>query len=116
ADEFNVSVEDVTAFVLGGHGDSMVPLIRYSTVAGIPLPDLVKMQWTTQARLHRLLQRTRHRGALVVNLLNSRSARHAPGEPGRPLSPRGAPAGPRGEILLKDKKRLLPAAAFPNGE
>jgi malate dehydrogenase len=69
ADEFNVSVEDVTAFVLGGHGDSMVPLIRYSTVAGIPLPDLVKMKWTTQARLDEIVQRTRDGGAEIVNLL-----------------------------------------------
>src|SRR5262245_46446799 len=78
ADEFNVSVEDVTAFVLGGHGDSMVPLIRYSTVAGIPLPDLVKMKWTTQARLDEIVKRTRDGGAEIVNLLKSGSAYYAP--------------------------------------
>src|SRR5438067_13002495 len=69
ADEFNVSVEDVSAFVLGGHGDSMVPVVRYSTVAGIPLPDLVKMKWTTQARIDAIVQRTRDGGAEIVNLL-----------------------------------------------
>src|SRR6202047_2202803 len=78
ADEFNVSVEDITAFVLGGHGDSMVPLIRYSTVAGIPLPDLVKMKWTSQARLDQIVQRTRDGGAEIVNLLKSGSAYYAP--------------------------------------
>ena len=78
ADEFNVSVEDVTAFVLGGHGDRMVPLIRYSTVAGIPLPDLIKMKWTTQARLDAIVQRTRDGGAEIVNLLKTGSAFCAP--------------------------------------
>ncbi len=78
ADEFNVSVEDVTAFVLGGHGDTMVPLIRYSTVAGIPLPDLVKMGWTTQARLDEIVERTRNGGAEIVNLLKTGSAFYAP--------------------------------------
>src|SRR3989449_5784722 len=82
ADEFNVSVEDVSAFVLGGHGDSMVPLIRYSTVAGIPLPDLVKMKWTTQARLDEIVQRTRAGGAEIGNLLKSRSAYSAPASSG----------------------------------
>ena len=78
ADEFNVSVEDVTAFVLGGHGDTMVPLVRYSTVAGIPLPDLVKMGWTTQARIDEIVQRTRNGGAEIVNLLKTGSAFYAP--------------------------------------
>ena len=72
ADEFNVSVEDVTAFVLGGHGDTMVPLVRYSTVAGIPLPDLVKMGWTSQARIDEIVDRTRNGGAEIVNLLEDR--------------------------------------------
>src|SRR5262249_58571828 len=81
ADEFNVSVEDVTAFVLGGHGDTMVPLIRYSTVAGIPLPDLVRMGWTTQARLDAIVQRTRDGGAEIVNLLKTRSAVFPPAPP-----------------------------------
>src|SRR5690348_13354613 len=78
ADEFNVSVEDVTAFVLGGHGDSMVPLVRYSTVAGIPLPDLVKMGWTTQERLDKIVQRTRDGGGEIVGLLKTGSAFYAP--------------------------------------
>ena len=78
AEEFKVSVEDVTAFVLGGHGDTMVPLVRYSTVAGIPLPDLVKMGWTTQERLDKIVQRTRDGGAEIVNLLKTGSAFYAP--------------------------------------
>jgi malate dehydrogenase len=106
ADEFNVSVEDVTAFVLGGHGDSMVPLIRYSTVAGIPLPDLVKMKWTTQARLDEIVQRTRDGGAEIVNLLKSGSAFYAP----------AASAIAMAESFLRDKKRVLPCAAYLNGE
>jgi malate dehydrogenase len=106
ADEFNVSIEDVTAFVLGGHGDSMVPLIRYSTVAGIPLPDLVKMKWTTQARLDEIVQRTRDCGAEIVNLLKSGSAYYAP----------AASAIAMAESFLKDKKRVLPCAAYLNGE
>ncbi len=106
ADEFNVSVEDVTAFVLGGHGDSMVPLIRYSTIAGIPLPDLVKMKWTTQARLDEIVQRTRDGGAEIVNLLKSGSAFYAP----------AASAVAMAESYLKDKKRVLPCAAYLNGE
>jgi malate dehydrogenase len=106
ADEFNVSVQDVTAFVLGGHGDSMVPLTRYSTVAGIPLPDLVKMKWTTQARLDAIVQRTRDGGAEIVNLLKSGSAFYAP----------AASAVAMAESFLKDKKRVLPCAAWLNGE
>jgi malate dehydrogenase len=78
ADEFNVSVEDVTAFVLGGHGDTMVPLTKYSTVAGIPLPDLVKMGWTSQARIDEIVDRTRNGGAEIVNLLKTGSAFYAP--------------------------------------
>ena len=78
AEEFNVSVEDVTAFVLGGHGDDMVPSVRYSTVAGIPLPDLVKMGWTTQARLDAIVERTRKGGGEIVNLLKTGSAFYAP--------------------------------------
>src|SRR5258705_10134990 len=106
ADEFNVSVQDVTAFVLGGHGDTMVPLIPYSTVAGIPLPDLVKMKWTTQARLDEIVQRTRDGGAEIVNLLKSGSAFYAP----------AASAIAMAESYLKDKKRVLPCAAYLNGE
>jgi len=106
ADEFNVSVEDVTAFVLGGHGDTMVPLARYSTVAGIPLPDLVKMGWTTQARLDQIVDRTRNGGAEIVNLLKTGSAFYAP----------AASAIAMAESYLLDKKRVLPCAAWLNGE
>ena len=106
ADEFNVSVEDVTAFVLGGHGDTMVPLVRYSTVAGIPLPDLVKMGWTTQERLDEIVQRTRNGGAEIVGLLKTGSAFYAP----------AASAIAMAESYLKDKKRVLPCAAYLNGE
>src|ERR1700716_4304665 len=106
ADEFNVPVEDVIACVLGGHGDSMVPLIRYSTVAGIPLPDLVKMKWTSQARLDGIVQRTRGGGAEIVNLLKSGSAFYAP----------AASAIAMAESYLKDKKRVIPCAAYLNGE
>jgi malate dehydrogenase len=106
ADEFNVSVEDVTAFVLGGHGDSMVPLIRYSAVAGIPVPDLVKMGWTTQARIDEIVKRTANGGAEIVNLLKTGSAFYAP----------AASAIAMAESYLLDKKRVLPCAAWLNGE
>ena len=106
AEEFKVSVEDVTAFVLGGHGDSMVPLVRYSTVAGIPLPDLVKMKWTTQKRLDESVQRTRDGGAEIVGLLKTGSAFYAP----------AAAAIQMAEAYLRDKKRVLPCAAYLRGE
>ena len=106
AQEFAVSVEDVTAFVMGGHGDSMVPLVRYSTVAGIPLPDLVKMGWTTQERLNRIVQRTRDGGAEIVNLLKTGSAFYAP----------AASAIAMAESYLKDQKRVLPCAAHLTGQ
>src|SRR5256886_494762 len=106
AQEFGVSVEDVTAFVLGGHGDTMVPLTRYSTVAGIPLPDLVKMGWTSQARIDEIVDRTRNGGAEIVNLLKTGSAFYAP----------AASAIAMAESYLKDKKRVLPCAAYLNGE
>ncbi len=106
ADEFNVSVEDVTAFVLGGHGDTMVPLPRYSTVAGIPLPDLVKMGWTTQEKLDKIIQRTRDGGAEIVGLLKTGSAFYAP----------AASAIAMAESYLKDKKRVLPCAAQLTGQ
>jgi malate dehydrogenase len=106
ADEFNVSVEDVTAFVLGGHGDSMVPLTRYSAVAGIPLPDLIKMGWTTAARLDAIVERTRNGGGEIVALLKTGSAFYAP----------AASAIAMAESYLRDKKRVLPAAACLNGE
>jgi malate dehydrogenase len=106
ADEFNVSVEDVTAFVLGGHGDSMVPLTRYSTVAGIPVPDLVKMGWTTQARVDEIVKRTANGGGEIVALLKTGSAFYAP----------AASAIAMAESYLLDKKRVLPCAAWLNGE
>src|SRR5690606_38296250 len=106
AEEFNVSVEDVTAFVLGGHGDTMVPLPRYSTVGGIPLPDLVKMGWTTPERLGEIVQRTRDGGAEIVGLLKTGSAYYAP----------AASAIMMAESFLKDKKRLLPCAAYLTGQ
>jgi len=106
ADEFKVSVEDVTAFVLGGHGDTMVPLTRYSTVAGIPLPDLVKMGWTTQERLDKIVQRTRDGGAEIVDLLKTGSAFYAPASAAISMA----------EAYLRDKKRVLPCAVLLNGE
>jgi malate dehydrogenase len=106
AEEFKVSVEDVTAFVLGGHGDTMVPLIRYSTVAGIPLPDLIKMGWTTQERLDKIVQRTRDGGAEIVELLKTGSAFYAPASAAISMA----------EAFLRDKKRVLPCAALLNGE
>jgi len=106
AEEFNVSVEDVTAFVLGGHGDTMVPLAHYSTVGGIPVPDLVKMGWTTQAKIDAIIQRTRDGGAEIVGLLKTGSAYYAPASAAIQMA----------ESYLKDKKRLLPCAAYLNGE
>ena len=103
--EFNVSMRDVTAFVLGGHGDTMVPLTRYSTVAGIPLPDLVQMGWTTQAKLDAIVQRTRDGGAEIVGLLKTGSAFYAPATSAIEMA----------EAYLKDQKRLLPCAAYVKG-
>jgi malate dehydrogenase len=106
AEEFNVSVEDVTAFVLGGHGDTMVPLTRYSTVAGIPVPDLVQMKWTTQQRIDQIVQRTRDGGAEIVGLLKTGSAYYAPATAAIAMA----------ESYLKDKKRVLPCAARLDGQ
>lgn len=106
ADEFNVSVEDVTAFVLGGHGDDMVPLVRYSGVAGIPLPDLVKMGWTSQEKVDAIVDRTRKGGGEIVNLLKTGSAFYAP----------AASAIEMATSYLRDKKRLLPCAAYLTGQ
>ena len=103
--EFNVSMKDVTAFVLGGHGDTMVPSVRYSTVGGIPLPDLVAMGWTTQQKLDAIVQRTRDGGAEIVDLLKTGSAFYAP----------AASAVEMAEAFLKDQKRILPCAAFVDG-
>ncbi len=106
AQEFGVSVEDVSAFVLGGHGDTMVPLVRYSTVAGIPLPDLVKMGWTTQERLDKIVQRTRDGGGEIVGLLKTGSAFYAPASSAIEMA----------EAYLRDKKRVLPCAAWLDGQ
>ena len=106
ADELNVSVQDVTAFVMGGHGDSMVPLARYSTVAGIPLPDMVKMGWLAKDKLDQIIQRTRDGGAEIVGLLKTGSAFYAP----------AASAVEMAECYLKDKKRILPCAAHLTGQ
>lgn len=106
SEAFGVSVEDVSAFVLGGHGDTMVPLVRYSTVGGIPLPDLVKMGWIKQDKLDSIVQRTRDGGAEIVNLLKTGSAFYAPASSAIAMA----------ESFLKDKKRVLPCAARLNGE
>ncbi|HYZ64652.1 MAG TPA: malate dehydrogenase [Acetobacteraceae bacterium] len=106
AQEFGVSVQDVTAFVLGGHGDTMVPLVRYSAVAGIPVPDLVKMGWTTQEKVDAIVKRTANGGGEIVKLLEKGSAFYAP----------AASAIAMAESYLKDKKRVLPAAAYLTGQ
>ena len=106
AEATNVSVEDVTAFVLGGHGDTMVPLVRYSTVAGIPLPDLIKMGWMTQAKLDEIVNRTANGGGEIVALLKTGSAFYAPASSAIAMA----------DAFLKDKKRVMPAAAYLNGE
>lgn len=106
AEEFNVAVKDVNSFVLGGHGDSMVPLIRYSTVAGIPVPDLIKMGWSTKERIDNIVQRTRDGGAEIVALLKTGSAFYAP----------AASAVEMAESYLKDQRRVLPCAVNLNGE
>jgi malate dehydrogenase len=104
--EFNVSIKDVNTFVLGGHGDTMVPLVNYSTVAGIPIPDLIKMGWTTQERIDAIVTRTRNGGGEIVGLLKTGSAFYAP----------AASAVKMAESYLKDQKRLMPCAAYLNGE
>ncbi len=105
AEELNVSVEDVSAFVLGGHGDTMVPMPRFSTVAGIPLPELVKMGWISQDRLEKLIQRTRDGGAEIVGLLKTGSAFYAPATAAIEMA----------QSYLRDKRRVLPCAAYVNG-
>ena len=106
AEEFNVSVKDVTAFVLGGHGDTMVPLTRYSAVAGIPVPDLINMGWSTADRIEKIVQRTRDGGAEIVGLLKTGSAFYAPASSAIEMA----------EAFLKDQKRLLPCAAYVDGQ
>src|SRR5438105_5256830 len=106
ADEFKVSVEDVTAFVLGGHGDTMVPIVEYSTVAGIPVPDLIKMGWSTKERIDEIVKRTRGGGGEIVALLKTGSAFYAPATSAIAMA----------ESFLKDKKRVLPCAAHLTGQ
>ncbi len=106
AEEFDVSVKDVNSFVLGGHGDTMVPLVRYSTVAGIPIPDLIKMGWSTEDRINSIVKRTRDGGAEIVGLLKTGSAFYAPASAAIAMA----------ESYLKDQKRILPCAAHLNGE
>ena len=106
AQEFNVSVEDVTAFVLGGHGDTMVPVVEYSTVAGIPIPDLIKMGWSTQDKIDAIVKRTRGGGGEIVALLKTGSAYYAPATSAIAMA----------ESFLKDKKRVLPCAAHLTGQ
>jgi malate dehydrogenase len=106
AEEFGVSVEDVTAFVLGGHGDTMVPIVQYSTVAGIPIPDLVRMGWSSQERIDEIVRRTRGGGGEIVALLKTGSAFYAPATSAIAMA----------ESFLKDKKRVLPAAAHLTGQ
>ena len=106
AKEFNVSVEDVNSFVLGGHGDTMVPLVRYSSVAGIPVPDLIEMGWTTKSKIDEIVQRTREGGAEIVKLLGNGSAFYAPASSAIAMA----------EAYLKDQRKILPVAAYLNGE
>ena len=106
AEEMNVSVADVSAFVMGGHGDTMVPMPRFSTVAGIPLPELVKMGWITQEKLDKIIQRTRDGGAEIIAMLKTGSAFYAPAEAAILMA----------ESYLKDKKRVLPCATYLNGQ
>jgi malate dehydrogenase len=106
AEEFGVSVEDVTAFVLGGHGDTMVPVVEYSTVAGIPIPDLVKMGWTSQDKIDAIVKRTRGGGGEIVALLKTGSAYYAPATSAIAMA----------EAFLKDKKRVMPCAAHLTGQ
>jgi malate dehydrogenase len=106
SEEFKVSIEDITAFVLGGHGDTMVPLSRYSTVAGIPIPDLIDMKWSTKERIDKIIQRTRDGGAEIVKLLKTGSAYYAPASSAIEMA----------EAFLKDKKKILPCAVYLDGE
>ncbi|MBB6465767.1 malate dehydrogenase [Aminobacter lissarensis] len=106
SEEFKVSVEDVSAMTLGGHGDDMVPMVRYSTVAGIPLPDLIKMGWTSQDKLDAIVERTRKGGGEIVGLLKTGSAYYAPASSAIQMA----------EAYLKDKKRVLPCATHLSGQ
>ena len=106
AEEFGVSIQDVNAFVLGGHGDTMVPLIRYSTVSGIPVPELIKLKWSTQKKVNAIIKRTRDGGGEIGRLMKTSSAFYAPASSAIAMA----------ESYLKDNKRVLPCAAYLNGE
>ena len=106
ADEFKVSVEDVNAFVLGGHGDTMVPLMRYATVSGIPIPELINLKWTTKKKINAIIKRTRDGGGEIGRLMKTASAFYAPASSAISMA----------ESFLKDQKRVLPCAAYLNGE
>jgi len=106
AEEFKVSVDNVNSFVLGGHGDSMVPLVRYSTVAGIPVPDLIKMGWSTKEKIDSIIDRTKNGGGEIVALLKTGSAYYAP----------AVSAIEMAESYLHDKRKIMPCAAYLNGE
>ena len=106
AKEFKVSVHDVTAFVLGGHGDTMVPMIRYATVSGVPVPELIKLKWSTQKKINAIIKRTRDGGGEIGRLMKTASAFYAPASSAISMA----------ESYLKDKKRILPCAAYLNGE
>ena len=104
--ETGFSVQDVTCMVLGGHGDTMVPLIRYSTVSGIPIPELIKLKWSTKKRIDKIIKRTQDGGGEIVRLMKTTSAFYAPASSAIAMA----------ESYLKDKKRVLPCAAYLNGE
>ena len=106
AEEFGVSIQDVNAFVLGGHGDTMVPLIRFSTVSGIPVPELIKLKWSTQKKVNAIIKRTRDGGGEIGRLMKTSSAFYAPASSAIAMA----------ESYLKDNKRVLPCAAYLNGE
>jgi len=106
AEEFGVSIQDVNAFVLGGHGDTMVPLIRYSTISGIPVPELIKLKWSTQKKVNAIIKRTRDGGGEIGRLMKTSSAFYAPASSAIAMA----------ESYLKDNKRVLPCAAYLNGE
>jgi malate dehydrogenase len=106
AKELNISVENITSFVLGGHGDTMVPLVRYTTVSGIPLPDIIRMGWISEARVAEIVQRVRDGGAEIVGLLKTGSAYYAP----------ATAAVEMAECYLRDKRKILPCAAYLTGQ
>ena len=106
AEEFKVSVEDVSAFVLGGHGDTMVPIIRYATVAGIPVPELIKLKWSTTKKINAIIDRTRDGGGEIGRLMKTASAFYAPASSAIAMA----------ESFLKDQKRVLPCASYLNGQ